>query len=163
MGRFLSRVEFIFETVMAIMTGLLVVIACYQITARYLLGTGLTWTEETMRYVFVATVMLGIYFMTKNEGFATLTIFSDFVAKKSKTGDAVLKLLRYLIQIIFYFTLCYYGAKVCVMAIGRVSTATQTSFALIYLPMPLGGFLGGVNIILRCLRDYGILAKKGGI
>lgn len=154
MGKLLIKLENAFSFVMAILTGLLVVMACYQVAARYFLGWGITWTEETMRYVFVATIMLGVYFLSKSAGFATLTIFSDWVKKKSKTGDAILRLLQYLVTIVFYFLLFYYGVKLCMMSVGRVSTATHTPFALIYLPLPIGGLMGLLNTVVKCIAEF---------
>lgn len=154
MAKFLSKLEKAFETALGLLTGLMVVFACYQVAARYFFGWGITWTEETMRYIFVATIMLGVYFMSKTSNFATLTIFSDLVAKKSKIGDIVLRVLQYLVQIVFYFLLFYYGVKLCMMSTGRLSTATRIPFSIIYSPLPIGGFMGFVNMILRFIREF---------
>lgn len=154
MGKFLSKLGSTLESLMAILTGLMVVFACYQVAARYFFGWGITWTEETMRYIFVATIMLGVYFVSKASGFATLTIFTDYIAKKSKKADTVLRILQYLVQIVFYFLLFYYGVKLCIMSVGRVSTATRTPFSLIYLPLPIGGFMGFFNTVLKCIREF---------
>lgn len=162
MGKFLSKLGNVFEAIMALLTGLMVIFACYQVVARYFLGWGITWTEETMRYIFVATIMLGVYFMSKTAGFATLTIFTDMVAKKSKRGDLILRFFQYVVQIVFYFLLFYYGVKLCMMSVGRVSTATRTSFFLIYLPLPIGGFMGFVNTVLKCIAEFWPQAFRKG-
>lgn len=154
MGKFLNKIENAFESVVAILVGLMAVFACYQVAGRYLFGWGIAWTEETMRYIFVATIMLGVYFMSKTENFATLTIFSDMVAIKSKKGDALLRFLRYMVQIVFYFLMFYYGVKLCMMSTSRLSTATRIPFALIYLPLPIGGFFGFVNILIKCIKGF---------
>jgi TRAP-type C4-dicarboxylate transport system permease small subunit len=157
---FIEKIERVFETIMAILTAFLIVVALYQVLGRYFLGTDISWTEETMRYVFVTTVMLGIYFMTKHDSFATMTIFSDYVQKKSKNYYTALKLFRYIVQIVFYFLLFYYGINACIVAMGRVTIATQIPLSLVYLPMPIGGFMGCVNIAIRGLRDFGVIKNK---
>ncbi|MDR2089051.1 MAG: TRAP transporter small permease [Clostridiales Family XIII bacterium] len=139
---------------MSLLTGLLVAIACYQIAARYVFGWGISWSEESMRYIFVATVMVGIYFVSKSESFATLTVFSDFVAKKSPGATGILRAIRYVAEFVFYATLFYYGCRVCVMALGRVSTATHTPFTLIYAPIPIGAFMGCVNTAVKCVSAF---------
>jgi len=162
MGKFLSNLGRAFESTMAVLTGLMVVFACYQVTARYFLGWGITWTEETMRYIFVATIMLGVYFISKTSGFATLTIFSDFIANRSKKGYTILLLLQYLVQIVFYFLLFYFGVKLCLMSVGRVSTATRAPFWLIYLPLPIGGLMGFINTVLKCIKELWPHARVKG-
>jgi TRAP-type C4-dicarboxylate transport system permease small subunit len=154
MHKVLDKIEKAFEFVLAIMTGIMVVLAIYQFMARYFFGWGITWTEETMRYLFVAAIMLGIYFVSGNAGFATITMFSDWVAKKSQTGHFVLRVFQNIVQIIFYLILFYYGMKLLQMVGGRVSTATHTPFTLIYAPIPIGAFMGCVNSIIKCIREF---------
>ena len=90
MAKYLEKLgiafDTIFETIMALLAGLLVIFACYQVVARRFFGWNITWTEESMRYIFIATIMLGVHFTSKTPGFATLTLFSDFVEKRSRKG-----------------------------------------------------------------------------
>jgi len=154
MGKVLAGLRRAYETVMAVLVGLMVVFACYQVAARYFLGWGITWTEETMRYIFVTTIMLGVYIMTKTSGFATLVFFTDLVARKSPQAYTVLRLIQYLVQITFYFLLAYYGVKLCLMSAGRVSTATRFPFFIIYSPLPIGGLLGFINTALKLIAEF---------
>jgi|GEM_PF-3347142 len=154
MHKILDKIEKAFEFVLALLTGLMVILAIYQFMARYFLGWGITWTEETMRYLFVAAIMLGIYFVSGSAGFATITMFSDFVNRKSRTGGLVLRIFQHIVQIIFYFVMFYYGVKLLQMMEGRVSTATYTPFTLIYAPIPIGAFMGCVNSIIKCIREF---------
>ena len=166
MAKYLEKLgtafDTIFETIMALLTGLLVIFACYQVVARKFFGWGITWTEESMRYIFIATIMLGVHFTSKTPGFATLTLFSDFVEKRTRKGFAVLILFQYIVQIIFYFLMFYYGVKLSMMSVNRLTTATRIPFALIYLPIPIGGFMGFINILIKLIikvRSY-IIEKE---
>jgi TRAP-type C4-dicarboxylate transport system permease small subunit len=136
------------------MTGMLAIIAVYQVVARYFLHWNITWTEETMRYLFVAICMLGIHFVSKMGSFATLTFFSDKIAKHFRTGSAILRILQYTAQIVFYFLLFYYGVNLVRNAGAQVSSAVRYPFVIVYLPLPIGGFLGCMDIVVKCFQDF---------
>ncbi|MGI6066821.1 MAG: TRAP transporter small permease [Bacillota bacterium] len=147
---------------LVIASAILVILAVYQVAARYFLGLGITWTEEIMRFIYVAIIMICIGTLTKSEGFATIRVFADFIDSKSKIGSIILKLFRHLIQITFYILLTYYGTKLCLQATTKLSTVTRIPFFIVYLPIPLGAFMGVVNSIQHLIEDILLhLNKKG--
>jgi TRAP-type C4-dicarboxylate transport system permease small subunit len=151
-----------YSHILVIASAVLVILAVYQVAARYFLGLGITWTEEIMRFIFVAIIMLCIGSLTKSEGFATIRVFADFIDSKSKIGSIILKLFQHLMQISFYILLTYYGTKLCLQATTKLSTVTRIPFFIVYLPIPIGGFMGVVNSIHHLIKDIALhLVKKG--
>jgi TRAP-type C4-dicarboxylate transport system permease small subunit len=96
-----------------------------------------------------------------------VTFFSDIITNKSKTAGVILRGLQFAAQLIFYFLMFYYGAKLTMMAVGKVSMGARYPFWLIYLPIPIGAFSGCVNILLKTIRYFmpkvtGKGVKEGG-
>ena len=144
----------LYEWLMVVMCGSTVLFCCYQVFMRYLFNRGISWTEETMRYLYVAIIMLSIGALTKNAGFATITIFSDFVKKKSKVAGKILVGFQYFVQVVFYALLLYYGVRLMAQATEKLTTVSRIPFTYIYAPIVIGSIMGLVNCVMKCIQDF---------
>ena len=152
----------VYSHIIVLASTTLVIFAVYQVTARYVFGVGITWTEETMRYIYVGIIMLSIGALTKHGGFATITVFSEFVNSKSKIWGCILRLFQYFAQISFYVLLVYYGTRLCLQATTKLTTVTRIPFIIVYLPIPIGGLMGLINCVQQLISDMSPhLIKKG--
>ncbi|HCL80492.1 MAG TPA: hypothetical protein DIC53_11075 [Synergistaceae bacterium] len=123
------------------LTLIVTILGMYQVLARYLLGWSISWTEETMRYLHVAIIMLGIAAVSKSKAFTTISILTDYSDRYPIIGK-LLRLFQNLIQIIFFALIFYYGAKLSRQAVKQLASTTRISFAIVYLPLPIGGLMG---------------------
>jgi TRAP-type C4-dicarboxylate transport system permease small subunit len=138
------------------MTAIVTVLGIYQIFGRYFifLRLPISWTEEAMRYIYVAIIMLGISAVYKSNSFATITIFSDFIAKKSKKGLMILNVFQNAVQVVFYGLMFYYGIFLVLRGAGQTAATTGVSFGIIYLPVPIGGFLGFMHALQKLFTGF---------
>ncbi len=62
----------------------LVVLLSIQVFYRYLLGTGVAWSEELSRFVFVWTVFLAASYVTQRQQHIRVTVILDMLPKSLK-------------------------------------------------------------------------------
>lgn len=53
MGKFLDKLFLIVDYLMGIMFALMVILVLFNVILRYFFNSGITWSEEMARYLFV--------------------------------------------------------------------------------------------------------------
>ncbi|MBQ2959817.1 MAG: TRAP transporter small permease [Oscillospiraceae bacterium] len=120
----------------AIFLSIIIVSCSVQTFTRYVLNDSQVWTEETARYAFVWTIMLGATVVTRNWSHASL----DFVVKKfSIPVQRVFEALTYLLVMACGVVMVIYGVQLVVKVWGSVSTACHYPISLVYLSIPVSG------------------------
>ena len=148
---FLDRLEKMYQLFLVSITAIVTLLGIYQVLGRYLLFLNLpiTWTEETMRYLHVAIVMLGTAAVSKSEGYTSITIFSDFIKRKYKNGYKILRLFHNTVQLFFFSCLFYYGLQLTLKAVKQITPTTRISFAFVYACIPIGGLMGALFALVK--------------
>ena len=59
MGKFLDKLFLIVDYLMGIMFALMVVLVLFNVILRYFFNSGITWSEEMARYLFVWIIYIG--------------------------------------------------------------------------------------------------------
>jgi TRAP-type C4-dicarboxylate transport system permease small subunit len=147
------------------MTAIVTILGVYQIVGRYFmfLHLPISWTEETMRHLYVAIIMLGISAVEKTNSFATITVLHHFLEPRSPKSAQALQIFQLIMQVIFYGLLAYWGALL-VWRTGMQKTSTATTgipFAIVYMSLPIGGLMGFVHAVLKLLHEFQSDGKGG--
>ena len=151
----ISVLEQIYRTVLVIMTALIVLVGIYQVIGRFFVFLHLptSWTEESMRYIYIGIIMLGLATVTQAEAFTTITVLSDTIERHSRIGGIILYWFQCLMQIICFGMMFYYGLQLMISAGNRVSAVVRMPFNIIYAPIPIGSFLSTVISILKLVQN----------
>lgn len=127
-----------------------------QIVSRYVIQSSLSWSEELMRYLYVWLSMVGTALALRRHQFTVIESIVNMIGKKSiKIGKYIWILVEFL-QITFFAFLIFYGWRLVSKNLNFVSPALGISMGLVYLALPLGGFLG----LLYCSISIWDLSKK---
>lgn len=155
MKKAISALEKAYRTVLVIMTALIVLVGIYQVIGRFFVFLHLptSWTEESMRYMYIGIIMLGLATVTRAEAFTTITVLSDAIEKRSRTGGIILYWFQSLMQVICFGLMFYYGLQLMLSAGNRVSAVIRMPFNIIYAPIPIGSFLATVISILKLIQN----------
>ena len=102
MKKIMQYADKVFCTILFIATGSMLVIGTMQVFWRFILHNPLTWTEEFLRYLYVWATLLGIGVGIHRKAFTTVTVFSDFVKKRSRLGARMLHVLVIIGQLVFF-------------------------------------------------------------
>jgi len=152
MKKAIRYVELAYNTVLVLMTAVIILLGIYQVVGRQISFMDTSWTEEAMRYIYVGIIMLGLACVTKDESFTTITVISDAVGSRSKAGGMLLYLFKNLAQIVCFALLFWYGLKLDLSAGNRVAATTRVPFNIIYAPIPIGSFLALVFSVLKMVE-----------
>ena len=92
MKKTLHILETIYRIILVILTALIVIIGIYQVIGRFFVFLHLptSWTEESMRYIYVGIIMLGLATVTRAEAFTTITVLPDIINRHSRVGGVIL-------------------------------------------------------------------------
>ena len=159
MKKALGKLNQAYILLLVIMSATVTLLGIYQILGRYLFALPIFWTEEVIRYLHIAIIMLGIGFAAQTEAFTTITLISDIVEQKSKIAFKILRVIHYLAQLFFFSLLLYWGYKLTMHAYNQhqLSAAAKLPIYIAYLPLPLGGLMGIVDAVQRII---GLLMAK---
>lgn len=153
--KIISLLERIYHAVLVFMTATIVLVGIYQVIGRFFVFLHLptSWTEESLRYIYIGIIMLGLATVTQAEAFTTITILSDAIERHSKVGAIILYWFQCLMQIICFGMMFYYGLQLMASAGNRVSAVVRMPFNIIYAPIPIGAFLSTVISILKLVQN----------
>jgi TRAP-type C4-dicarboxylate transport system permease small subunit len=154
MRKLLRSLERGYNHILVVLSVIITLLAIYQVLARYGLRWDITWTEETMRYINVSIVMLGIGVVSKTGSFITITVLYDLINRKSKIGGRILLVFQNSVKVVFFALMFYFGVKLTLQAINIMTPTTRITFSIVYLPLPIGGLLGLADAFLKLITSF---------
>lgn len=139
------------EIVLIILLVAMVLVMGLQIICRYLLLTSIVWSEEAVRYMFVASTFMGLSYSIKTKSLLSVSLFVNKLPKK----------YNLLIEkIINYFTIIVCGI-LSFFALGLVleyfrsfqkSPALNMPLWILYFMVFVGLFLSFIRSVENFLK-----------
>ncbi|MFA7620460.1 MAG: TRAP transporter small permease [Aminobacteriaceae bacterium] len=147
MKSFFNRLE---EYILVGGLAVLVFIVCLQVTMRYFFHTGLTWSEEVARFLFLWLVWLGAAYAAKRRTHLRIEAFTQ---KLSPNVRRKVDFIALLIWIAFSAFLTWKGAELTMILFRRrqLSPILEIKMAWAYAAVPIGAGL----MLLRLLAQVG--------
>ena len=147
MKSFFNRLE---EYILVGGLAVLVFIVCLQVTMRYFFHTGLTWSEEVARFLFLWLVWLGAAYAAKRRTHLRIEAFTQ---KLSSNVRRKVDFIALLIWIAFSAFLTWKGAELTMILFRRrqLSPILEIKMAWAYAAVPIGAGL----MLLRLLAQVG--------
>lgn len=131
--------------------GIMVLVCCWQVFTRYILGNPSKVTEEFLRYSLIWITMLGAPYAYGKEKHLSITFLTKQFENK---GTAFTKFFVELVVVFFsIFVLVIGGIQVSLNSIGQVSAAMQLPMPLLYASLPTFGVLMLFYSIIR-LKEH---------
>ncbi len=133
----------------------MVVLTCWQVFTRYILGNPSSWSEELVSYMFAWMSLLGASIVTSERGHMNIPILVEM------TSPAAQKLLNCLGEVIaFLFSaviLVFGGVQIANLAMGQMTSSLGVPIGIFYIVLPLCGVL---NMLFTALNIIEILSNK---
>ncbi len=129
----------------------LVFLVCLQVTMRYFFHTGLTWSEEVARFLFLWLVWLGAAYAAKRRAHLRIEAFVQKLSPKSRGN---VELVALLIWIAFSAFLTWKGAELTMILVKRrqLSPILEIRMAWAYAAVPVGAGLMLLRLLARLAR-----------
>lgn len=134
------------KAVCAVMMAYLFIVCTLQVIYRRFLNNSLSWSEETMRYVFIWMILLGTAVTVKEGSGAAI----DLIKKKLKSEKAlaVQEIIIFLLTGITALALVKFGAAYAISAAKLTSAAVHIPMNLVYAAIPVGS----IFTLLHCIN-----------
>jgi TRAP-type C4-dicarboxylate transport system permease small subunit len=111
----------------------MVVVTTLQIIFRVFF-TALTWSEELSRYLLVWGTFFGATMAYKRGAHITITFVVEALKPKVKK---IFSILSYLLSIVFFAVVIYYGWQMIKMQVFQISPALSLPMRHVYLSIPV--------------------------
>lgn len=145
------------KIVIVTMFGLLVLVVFSQVIARFILNDPFRWSEELARYLQVWMIILTSSICIR-EGTHLAVDYAvyalPFVYRK------LLKLLVLLLMMFYLIIVIVYGARIISVITKQISPAMQIPIYLVYLAVPIGGFLMFIEALISFFKSTGAKNKE---
>lgn len=148
------------KAVCAVMMAYLFIVCTLQVIFRRFLNNSLTWSEETMRYVFVWMILLATAVTVKEGSGAAI----DLLKKKLKNEKAIAlqETVIFILTGVTAFVLVKEGITYAAAASGMTSTAVHLPMNLVYAAIPVGSLITLLHCINGVANGIARLCGKAG-
>ena len=147
----MKHVRVVLNTVLAVLGGgsfaVMVVLTCWQVFTRYVLGAPSTWSEELVGYLFAWMALFGACLVTGERGHMNIPILVDMAPGAGK--KALLCLAEIIAFLFSAVILVYGGLRITKLAMGQMTSALGVPVGVFYAVLPL---CGGINLLYTAMN-----------
>ena len=125
----------------------MVVLTCWQVFTRYILGSPSTWSEELVSYMFAWASLLGASLVTGERGHMNIPFIVERMNPILKKAFGVLgEGIAFLFSAVI---LVYGGVQISSLAMGQMTSSLGVAVGLFYVVLPLCGVLNMIYTVLN--------------
>ena len=147
----MKNIRAVLNTVLAVLGGgsfaVMVVLTCWQVFTRYVLGAPSTWSEELVGYLFAWMALFGACLVTGERGHMNIPILVDMAPGAGK--KALLCLAEIIAFLFSAVILVYGGLRITKLAMGQMTSALGVPVGVFYAVLPL---CGGINLLYTAMN-----------
>lgn len=144
----IDRIVFI---LLAVLVAVMVIIGAMQVFWRYVLSASLSWSEETLRFLNIWTIFLGISLgIPRGLHTAVEAIYSILGPVSSRALSKIVQLLGCGFTLLMVFV----GSEFALFNAAQLSPTIRLPMLYVYISIPIGG-------VLALLFTLGELFKPG--
>ena len=144
----------ILSTVLSALVAAMVVVCCWQVITRFVLGNPSKYTEELLRFALIWLTMLGApYAYGAKQHLAIDLLVKSFEPAGQRRTQVFVELV---VLILSAAVFVYGGITVTMNAHGQISAAMKLPMECYYLCIPIGGalmILYSLNNLYHLFKD----------
>jgi len=149
----LARLERVIAVLLLVST---VVVVMLQVFFRFVLDDSLSWSEESARFMFIWSAILGF---SSSVHARRLFSFDMLFGRLSARGRRVCGAVYTLAAAGFVWVLVVDGARLVERTTSQFSAAIGVPMAWPYAALPVGGVLVAIHLLVQLLAPAG---EQGG-
>ena len=152
-------VGFISQTIAIVGIAGGVALAFYNVVARYIFGTSLTWAGELTMYLFLWSAFFGAAYCFKEDAHISVTILLDRVPPKVAK---IFMLLSHSVSLIFLLAVSWYGYEYLelVIELDERSIDLDIPMWIPYLVIPISFAFAGFRVAEKIVEIIKTPANK---
>jgi TRAP-type C4-dicarboxylate transport system permease small subunit len=130
----------------------MVLITCWQVLTRYVLGRPSSWSEELVSYLFAWASLLGASIVTGERGHMNIPILTDLL---NPSLQKILSIFGELVAFVFSAVILFYGGvRISSLAMGQMTSSLGVAVGIFYIVLPVCGVL---NMLYTAVNIHDIL------
>lgn len=120
---------------------------------RYILDTGIDWSDEVARIIFVWIVFIGSYIAFKHNSHAAVHVLRSKLPAKLKRYHT---LFIALLEVAFMILLVWYGTVLVLNTnkFGQVTAGLGVPMSWFYMVIPVTALMMAINLLITAIREF---------
>lgn len=128
----------------------MVVLTCWQVFTRYVLGNPSSWSEELVAYLFGWMSLLGASLVVGERGHMNIPILID---RLNPTMKKAFHIFSEIVALIFAAAILVYGGvQITSLAMGQMTSSLGVAVGVFYVVLPLSGVLNVIYAIINIVE-----------
>ncbi|MBV0891546.1 TRAP transporter small permease [Paracoccus sp. Z118] len=149
--RMVDGINWLVGWILAALMLVMTVLISWQVFARYVMGSSLTFSEEVSRFSMVWMTMLGAAYAYRYGSLIAVDLLTTMSGPKV---SRVVHLLIAVASCTFAFVLLKYGLAITERVASQTAPSTRVSMAWLYGAMPAGAALIFLNALAIIADDF---------
>lgn len=155
----MSRIRTVLNGTLKILAGgsfiVMIVLTCWQVFTRYILGRPSSWSEELVSYLFAWMALLGASLVVGERGHMNIPLLAERGTPRFRT---ILSVFAEVVAALFAGVILVYGGiQITDLAMAQMTSSLGVPIGLFYIVLPLSGIL---NIVYCILNVVELLRKE---
>lgn len=146
----------IIKKIIAVLLMIMTVILFSQVIARYAMGTGLSWSEELVRYMCVWIIFLGATCATKDGSQISVTALEEMLKGLPKK---ILSIIQSILAVCYCVLLSWIGFTALEFAKVQKSPNMLLPMNLVYSVIPIAMIIMLIHLVTVFLQNN-VVAKE---
>lgn len=128
----------------------MVVLTCWQVFTRYVLGNPSSWSEELVAYLFGWMSLLGASLVVGERGHMNIPIL---IERLNPTMKKAFHIFSEIVALIFAAAILVYGGvQITSLAMGQMTSSLGVAVGVFYVVLPLSGVLNVIYAIINIIE-----------
>jgi len=156
--KLLDKLDKICQWFVIVGLAVMTVVLFAQITARYIFGTGLSWSEELARYLMVWVVYIGAAVVYRDNSHISVTVLEEIFGPLARR---VLGIIQKLISAVFMGLVGWWSLAMLEFAALQTSPNMLIPMNYVYMVFPISSVLIVMRLLLLIAEDLSSPLDKG--
>jgi TRAP-type C4-dicarboxylate transport system permease small subunit len=149
----MKTIKGILDKILHVLAGVslcsMVLLTCWQVLTRYILGNPSTWSEELVGYLFAWSTMFGATIVSAERGHMNIPIFIDKLGDRARKGFHI---LSEAVACLFSLSILVFGGvQITNLAMGQMTSSLGVAVGVFYVVLPVCGTLISVYSIINII------------
>ncbi|MGB4438418.1 MAG: TRAP transporter small permease [Sedimentibacter sp.] len=142
--------DYIIKKIIAVLLMAMTAILFSQVIARYLMGSGLSWSEELVRYMCVWVIFMGSTCAAKDGSQIAVTVLDETLKGMPKK---ILNITQSIIVAAYTILLCWIGFSTLGIAKTQMSPNMELPMNIVYSVIPLSMIVMLIHLVAVFMKN----------
>lgn len=150
MGQLRKFLDKVLELLAGISFIAMVLLTCWQVLTRYVLGNPSSWSEELVSYLFAWMSLFGASIVVGGRGHMNIPLL---VERANPSLQKALSIFAEIIACFFSIVILVYGGiQITSLAMGQMTSSLGIPIGVFYIVLPISGVINVIYTILNIME-----------